>query len=57
MKQVKVVVETDVVCEKCNCKNGTVELHSCPYDCDIHGDHSENCNCCPTCTQDCCDDI
>jgi hypothetical protein len=57
MKQVNVVVETDVVCEKCNCKNGTVELHSCPYDCDIYGDHSENCNCCPTCTQDCCDDI
>lgn len=44
-------------CKKCNSKEGTVELHSCPYDSDIHGDDTPTCNCCQYCVQQCCDDV
>lgn len=43
-------------CQRCG-GNGTEELHSCPYACDINDDDTPCCNCCEDCRYECAMDI
>ena len=43
-------------CQRCS-KEGTNNLHSCPYDEDINGDYEDKCNCCEDCQHECAMDI
>ena len=44
------------MCQRCS-KNEASMIHSCPYAEEMADDYSENCNCCPDCTGECCMDI
>jgi len=48
--------ETPKECTKCNAKPSP-EPHGCPYEEDINDNHEFRCSCCPSCTQECVDDI
>ncbi len=49
--------DDEIICERCQCKGGTEELHACPYRMDIYVDDTEDCNCCENCQQNCAEDI
>lgn len=44
-------------CERCSVKQGTVELHTCPYSCEINENYEANCNCCHDCERVCAEEI
>jgi hypothetical protein len=44
------------VCCKCG-KEAEADLHSCPYEEDIHDDHTPHCNCCSECSHECMQEI
>jgi len=50
-------VPEKTICGKCGSNEGSFELHSCPYACEINDDHSENCNCCENCSHQCAMDV
>lgn len=58
MKRKGKVKQTDPnLCPVCQ-KNPAEELHSCPYEADIHNNPDEFfCTCCAACTQNCADEI
>lgn len=40
-------------CENCKSREGTEELHTCPYAEEINGDQESLCNCCAECQHNC----
>ena len=40
----------------CTCDEHEHDYHECPFAVDVHDDDTE-CDCCPSCTQTCADDI
>ncbi len=45
------------VCQKCGKPIARADLHSCPFQADVHDDPTPVCNCCDDCAQECADDI
>lgn len=43
-------------CQKCK-KPVDGELHSCPFQADVHNDNTPCCNCCDDCAHECAMDI
>jgi hypothetical protein len=46
-----------VVCQRCKKNSPADMMHPCPYAADINDDHSDRCDCCPSCTSECSDEI
>jgi hypothetical protein len=44
-------------CQSCSSREGTVDLHACPYQCEINDNYEDGCNCCPDCEHQCAMDI
>ena len=36
-------------CERCGEKEGSYDLHDCPFVADVYDDHDYKCNCCDEC--------
>ncbi len=45
------------ICGHCKKAGGTKELHSCPFQEEIHDNYLESCNCCEECVHECLMDI
>ena len=43
-------------CSRCG-KETDGDIHTCPYQCEIHDDYEDCCDCCEECEEQCCEDI
>lgn len=45
--------DNEVLCQGCSIREGTKDLHPCPFQVEINGCPAPVCNCCDECMQEC----